>query len=353
MSSATAPSSTAAPQECITAVPDSNGYVPPSSCNALYSYNPSFAAAVAFTVLFAIVTVAHIVLAILHRKRFCWVLLTGAVWELTSFILRILGTRDQQNEAYITASTLLFLLAPLWINAFVYMTAGRMIYFLHPSKQLWRLKAVKIGRWFVWLDILSFVIQVAGGLMMNQENGQKIMETGKNVYMVGVGVQQIFILIFLALIVRFHMGMLKVERQGQSNGENGRGGGVAHWKWLTYTLYAVLALITVRIIFRLVEFSAGVDGATNHLVGTEGYILGLDAAPMMIALLLLAIIHPGIVLKGPGSELPSRKERKAEKKARKAEKKSRKAGNYLLENTKGGPMVQQEVRVDRAAGHDV
>jgi hypothetical protein len=322
MGSRTTASSTATTPECTTAIPGSYGYVPPSSCNALYLYNPSFTAAVAFAVLFGLLTIVHIFLAILHRKSFCWVIIMGAIWELASFILRTLGTRDQQNEAYATASTLLFLLAPLWINAFVYMTAGRLVYFLHPKKRLWGIEAVKMGRWFVWLDILSFIVQAAGGLMMNQDNGERVIEIGKNVYMSGVGVQQLFISIFLGMIIRFHVDVLRVERDSQLCGVNGSRRRAARWKWLTYTMYAVLGLITIRIVFRLVEFSAGIDESANMLIGTEGYALGLDAVPMVLALLLLAIVHPGIVLKGPGSDFPSRRMKRLGKKARKARKKS-------------------------------
>jgi hypothetical protein len=322
MGSRTTPSSTATTPECTTAIPGSYGYVPPSSCDALYLYSPSFTAAVAFAVLFGLLTIVHIFLAILHQKNFCWVIIMGAVWELASFILRTLGTRDQQNEAYATASTLLFLLAPLWINAFVYMTAGRLVYFLHPKKRLWGIEAMKMGRWFVWLDILSFIVQAADGLMMNQENGAKVIEIGKKVYMSGVGVQQLFILIFLGMIVKFHVDVLGLERDGQLCDANGSRRRVARWKWLTHTLYAVLGLITICIVFRLVEFSAGIDESANVLIGTEGYALGLDAVPMTLALLLLATVHPGIVLKGPNSGFLSRKEKRLEKNMRKAGNKS-------------------------------
>lgn len=179
-----------------------------------------------------------------------------------------------------------------------------------------------MGRWFVWLDVLSFIVQAAGGLMMNQENGAKITEICKNLYMSGVGVQQLFILIFLGMVIRFHVDLLSLERDGRSCDVNGRRRRAARWKWLTYTLYAVLGLITIRIVFRLVEFSAGIDESTNLLIATEGYALGLDAIPMMLALLLLATVHPGFVLKGPDSEFPSWRMKRLEKKAREAEKKS-------------------------------
>ncbi|RYN64124.1 hypothetical protein AA0118_g4202 [Alternaria tenuissima] len=66
MESRTPPSSAAATTQCPTAVPGPYGYVPPSSCNALYLYNPSFSAAVAFAVLFGLLTIVHILLAIPH-----------------------------------------------------------------------------------------------------------------------------------------------------------------------------------------------------------------------------------------------------------------------------------------------
>jgi RTA1 like protein len=55
----------------------------------------------------------------------------------------------------------------------------------------------------------------------------------------------------------------------------------------------------------------------------EAYSYVLDAFPMMVAILALAVVHPGRTLMGPESEFPriSRKERKALKKDKKAAKK--------------------------------
>jgi hypothetical protein len=245
----------------------------------------------------------------------------ASTWETAAFILRSLGSQHQQSSAYATASQLLFLLAPLWINAFVYMTAGRLIYYLHPERKIWKFKAISLGKWFVWLDIFSFVVQGAGGMLLNPGNDAKTMDAGKKIYMSGVGVQEFFILLFTGLIVKFHFDALRLERQGMLEVARGSGKRGQMWKWLTYSLYAVLMLITMRIIFRLAEFSGGVDPASNSLPFKEGYALGLDAFPMVLAILILAVIHPGLVLRGEGSEFPSRKERKAEKKERKAEKK--------------------------------
>ena len=51
-----------------TIAPDKNGFVPPTECNALYRFYPSFAAAVIFSLLFGVVTVAHFAQAAAYRK---------------------------------------------------------------------------------------------------------------------------------------------------------------------------------------------------------------------------------------------------------------------------------------------
>lgn len=59
-----------------TIAPDSNGYVPPDSCNAQYNYYPSFAAALIATIFFGVVTFVHIAEGIKYKKvspaNNCW-----------------------------------------------------------------------------------------------------------------------------------------------------------------------------------------------------------------------------------------------------------------------------------------
>jgi len=66
--SPTSTSATEAPPKCTTAVPDSNGYVPPSACNANYPFYPSFEWNVAFTVFFALTTLVHLGQMFVYRK---------------------------------------------------------------------------------------------------------------------------------------------------------------------------------------------------------------------------------------------------------------------------------------------
>ncbi|KAF2003586.1 hypothetical protein P154DRAFT_617506 [Amniculicola lignicola CBS 123094] len=345
-----ASTSTSTPS-CYTAVPGKNGYVPPSACNAVWAYSPSFSGAIAFSFFFGMLTIAQLFFAFRYRKGFCWVIIMGASWELISFVTRAMGAKDQQSTPLGFASTLLFLLAPLWINAFVYMTAGRMIWMFHPEKKVWRVKAVSLAKYFVWLDVFSFVVQGVGGTMLSPGSSASQQNLGKNIYMIGLGVQEGFIVMFFALVVRFQITVRRLEALGQAppttQTRNGR-----RWKALTYVVYAVLVLITIRIIFRLVEFSAGIE-VSNPLPYHEYYALVLDALPMLLALLALTVLHPGMVLKGPESQFPSRKERKMAKKAAKAEKKQKKEDKRHGKSYAGGVTYETRQENNKGAGHDV
>jgi hypothetical protein len=108
-----------------------------------------------------------------------------------------------------------------------------------------------------------------------------------------------------------------------ANGSQILDGRPHNWAALLYVLFACLALITIRIIFRMVEFATGLDPSKNPIPYHEVYFLVLDALPMLIAILLLNVIHPGRVLQGEGSEFPkgpSRKEKKEAKRVKKEEK---------------------------------
>jgi hypothetical protein len=179
------------------------------------------------------------------------------------------------------------------------MVLARMIYFFIPSKSLFHIKPTVLAIIFVSLDFVSFVIQLVGGGMSGPGQSPEAIMKGVHIYMGGIGLQEFFIVVFLAMAVKFHVEMLKVERTGVLGGTS-----KAKWRWLIYPLYASLIFITVRIIFRLAEFSAG-TGMNNPLPYHEFYTYVFDALPMFFALVVWNISHPGRILQGPDSVMPS------------------------------------------------
>ncbi|KAL4937752.1 RTA1 like protein-domain-containing protein [Aspergillus oleicola] len=277
--------------------PDANGYVPPTECNALYSYYPSFGAAVAFSVLFGILIVTHFVQAVSHKAGFAWVILMSATWEFGGYLTRTLSTRHQQSESLATVSQILILLAPLWVNAFDYMVLARMIHFFMPERRIGMIKPSHLTTLFVLLDIGSFIVQAVGGLMASPNSSADTMQTGIHIYMIGMGVQEFFILLFLLIAITFHRRVLHLDNAGALP-EN-----KTQWRGMLYALYASLLFITVRIIFRLVEYSSGTE-LSNSIVSHEWFMYVFDAVPMCVAIGIWCLSHPGVVLKGPDARMP-------------------------------------------------
>lgn len=206
----------------------------------------------------------------------------------------------------------------LGINAFVYMVVARLVHFLLPteSQKILGLSPRWLAKVFVAADVVSFFIQAAGGGMLADQGGGETVETGQRVYMAGIGVQLFFVVLFVVATVLFILRLERLMKAGLLKGRHNP----ASVRYLVWSVLAVIALIVVsahypcgldirliitqvRIVFRFVEFSGGVS-ADNPILSNEAYQLGLDALPMLIALLIMNAVHPGKVLKGPESSFP-------------------------------------------------
>ncbi|KAI1979432.1 hypothetical protein LOZ53_000678 [Ophidiomyces ophidiicola] len=235
----------------------------------------------------------------MFRKKFCWVIIMASAWETLGFALRSYSTQNLRSLGPFVPSQLLIILSPLWLNAFVYMVLGRMIYFFLPEKKCFGITAKKLTLIFVLLDITAFLVQGSAASMLSGDN-KKLVKIGIYLYIGGIAVQEFFILVFFGLALRFQYKMSFVDAIHPPS---------YPWRPLLYSVYAGLILITVRIIFRLCEYSQGVD---TPLSKNEAAFYVLDAATMFIAVLLFNVIHPGQSLVGPESEFP-KKEKKAKK----------------------------------------
>ena len=196
------------------------------------------------------------------------------------------------------------------------MVMGRMVYNFTPTASVFKVKAWRFGLIFVLLDIFAFFIQAAGAVIASGTKDLKQALLGIHIYMGGIGFQELCILLFLALAVRYH---LKVKQQAPSQQ---RSTGLL----MLYVLYAVVGLITVRIIFRLIEYS---NGFKSTIPTHEAYQYVLDSTLMWIASILFNIFHPGRLMPGTESNLPSRKVRKGLKKEGKVPQ-GRAGEEYLL-----------------------
>jgi len=293
-----------ATRSCITATLGKYDQVPINDCRAVWLYSPSIAAAIIFAILFGICTTRHIIQAVHYRMKFCWVIIQASAWETAGFTLRSIAAQHQISLGLYLPEELLILLAPIWINAFDYMLLGRMIYYFLPEKHVFGLPATKFALVFVLLDVSTFIIQSIGIVISSsgQNETTKTLYFGIHVYMGGLALQEFCILCFSGMVIKFHRRMFELEYDGTLKRQ-----GKENWRALTYTLYASLTFISIRIIFRLVQFSSGL---LSPIPTHEVYFYVLEAVPMLCALSAMNIIHPGRTLVGPDANFPGKGEKK-------------------------------------------
>ena len=98
-------------------------------------------------------TAVHIFQAYTFRKSFCWVIVMTAPWETVGFSLRVPSTQQPDSTIFYIPQQILILLAPIWLNAFVYMVFGRMVWYFLPEQKVAGVKAGRLTLFFVLLDI--------------------------------------------------------------------------------------------------------------------------------------------------------------------------------------------------------
>jgi len=277
---------------------------------------PKLAPAALFTALYALTTLVHIYQAWHYKKTFCWVLIMGGCWEFIGMTTRI-SNIEKKNDSVDHTSFIFTLLAPLWINAFVYMVLGRMVHMYMPNKRLGKMKAQRLALYFVIMDISSFLVQLVGGILVVGGNKHpNRVKNGLHIYTAGTSLQEAVILVFVGLSINFSR-RLKRESAGKD---------ITAAKRLIFVLYSALGLITYRILFRILEFASPSDSTIYRTINTHEYFIYIfDITPMFLALFVFNVFHPGKTLQGPDSEYPklTKEEKRQAKERRRVEKHAR------------------------------
>ncbi|GIJ87059.1 hypothetical protein Asppvi_005961 [Aspergillus pseudoviridinutans] len=261
-----------------------NGFV-------LYHYEPSLPAAIVFSVLFNITTLAHLYQRFKSGSKYMNPFIVGGFFQVTGYGCRAASHFFENSTTLYAIQTLLVLLAPTLYAASIYMILGRTIQFLHAE----RLSPVPT-RWmtkvFVAGDILSFILQGAGGGVMSA-GGSNSQDIGTYIIVAGLGVQLLFFGVFVIVAWVFHFRFSSSENSGTDVNTSGKVPWARSWNGLLWVLYLVSGLILIRSAFRMVEFAQGFNG---YLIRHEIFMYVLDTALMFVLMVVMNVVHPSGVL---------------------------------------------------------
>lgn len=263
----------------------------------LWYYKPSVPAAVIFAVIFIALTAHHSYLLVRRRTWFCIPFVVGGILECMGYVLRILARSRLESVTIYAVQNLSLLLAPVLFAASVYMVLGRIIRRVDGEKYT-LIRVNWLTKIFVGGDIFCFGLNGAGGGLLSVAKTREAIDTGNNIILGGLILQVAIFLVFVAVAIVFQRRLSQQPTDASVNGPLGMCSGVGTvgnrvigrsmpgWKRLLIGLYATSLLITVRNVFRAIEYGMGWG---SYLLVNEWTLYVFDAM-LMVGVLIICIL---------------------------------------------------------------
>lgn len=152
---------------------------------------------------------------------------------------------------------------------------------------------------FVGCDVICFLAQCTGGGMLAGATTKSQIDLCNNIVLGGLIFQIVVFGLFVVAAITFHLRLSRRPTESAVSGPLGvdsRVGGwgrwmlvgksMAGWKRFMVILYVTSALITLRNLFRVVEYGMGWD---SYLLNHEWVLLAFDAV-LMVGVLVICIV---------------------------------------------------------------
>jgi hypothetical protein len=209
---------------------------------------------------------------------------THNLGEPIGYLSRALATNNTDSLVLYLLQALFLLLPPVLFAASLYMVYSRIVRsvdgarFSLISPQLFT-RIFVLGDW-VCLNIQS----TGGGLTANEKHK----DIGDVIVVAGLGLQILIFAGFMYCCVSFH---IRFKKHLNENREQVH----VPWEGVIYMLYANSLLISVRNVFRLVEYAMGKG---SYLFAHEWPTYVFDGALMAIVMLGFAVRYPDLLARG-------------------------------------------------------
>ncbi|CAF1345356.1 unnamed protein product [Adineta steineri] len=295
--------------------------------NTFFRYDPSIAGASIFLAMFSIVTIVHIYQMFRYKTYYYIAIVICGIAEVVGYATRLVSRANPFNKDIYSTQYALIVLAPIFLVASLYVMLGRIIRFVgHRSL----IPAKRIALIFITGDVITFLVQIFGAIVLLNKNNPNSVNLGKNILLVGLIIQIGVFFFFTICAIHFHV---TVNKSGQHNGGNWRqlikalyvacvfvlvigliiqigvffffticaihfhvtvnksgqhNGG--NWRQLIKALYVACVFVLLRSLFRVIEFS---ESVTGYLQTAEWTFYVFDALLIFLTTIIFTIYHPG------------------------------------------------------------
>ncbi|KXX78309.1 Sphingoid long-chain base transporter RSB1 [Madurella mycetomatis] len=242
----------------------------------IYGYTPSFVLALLAAILFSIYFIVHLFQVIRYRAMYFVTFPIGLGFEIVGYIARCLSAKENPyNLIYFILQYFFIVTAPVFLAAGIYAILSALIHRLGRAYSL--LPPTVVLWFFITSDVIATTTQIVGAALIGVRQKQREDPTSANNILLGGLAYQVFSIgIFVILSGVF---IFRARAQIKTSG-------------LTFTasFFAATLLVYLRTVFRLAET---VEGLGGDLSTREVYFGTLEFLPIVLAVPLLAIWHPG------------------------------------------------------------
>ncbi|KAF7301840.1 RTA1-domain-containing protein [Mycena indigotica] len=195
--------------------------------------------------------------------------------------------KNPESRGLYIVEYLFVVLSPCAFIAAEYVLLGRLAAYLRCDSHL-LVSPRRITLVFILSDIITFLIQAAGGSVSISTNTLSTAETGAHIFLAGLVLQLVSFLVFTVIFIVFIYRVRSLEPATWAVDSEKRW--YQDWRALASAMTLSFIGILTRSAYRVAELSQGYAGplATN-----EGLFYGLDTLPLFIAISVYVFAWPG------------------------------------------------------------
>ncbi|KAH8683322.1 RTA1 like protein-domain-containing protein [Tricladium varicosporioides] len=259
---------------------------------SIWFYAPNKVLPIIWTTFFAMSCITHIWQCIHFQAwKFTGLLPFSTLVFVAGYIIRVLGAYNYTNITYYIVSVCTVYGAPPLYELANYIILGRILYYIPYYSPL------NPGRVLTTFGFLSAIVESFNGwgasLLSNVKLSQSKQDLGHNLLRAGLAIQLFVLASFTTLAIYF-------QRKCKKHGLMPK-----HLTSILTTLYISTALITIRTIYRTVEYFAAsrihvTPGfnpmSINPIIRYEWFFWVFEAGIMLVNSALLNFRHPAMYL---------------------------------------------------------
>ncbi|KAJ5593842.1 RTA1 domain protein [Penicillium hispanicum] len=282
-------------------------------------YLPNLAGNAFFVAIFALLIPVQLWIGVRARTwGFMFGTICGLILEVLGYVARLKMRDNPFIDQWFTMYMVCLTIAPAFLSGAIYVSLARIVGVY--TTEISRMKQRSYSLIFVACDIISLLLQAAGGAITTSNNNSTV-QAGINTMIAGLSTQVASLTLYLVIcfdfgwrVYRLRGQYLGVEEcqltskrglsQSFSNGQrspalNPQLTGLRESKaWKVFLVLQGLATVCIyiRSVFRVAELSGGFD---SHLANDQTTFMVLEGAMISIATIALSTWgHPGIGFQG-------------------------------------------------------